>query len=187
MPVSRPAYQYRSLACNCSSCANTSACLQVVGSTESRGDQKWKLANSNSDAEKANQSQGQQHAPSSDTTANTSQHNAGPTSSAVNDVAAASALPAASHTPNLDTKTDVESPVVEGMAACTARLDSFADLCGSSNRDKLQAFVQAIFDYQKVSVVTGSFFSVGVVQYVQKDPLSNSSCNDLAISLSHPA
>lgn len=36
------------------------------------------------------------------------------------------------------------------IAACTPRLDKFAALCGVSNRHKLQAHVQAVFEYQQV-------------------------------------
>ena len=138
-------------------CANVPACLQVVGSTEASGNQKWQLAHSTTDAEKAFQPESKHHEPSSDITTKTSQSNTGLTSSAANGVTAASAQPAASGAPNLDTKSTVESAVVEGVAACTARLAAFADLCGSSNRDKLQAFVQAIFDHQKVMSPSSAF------------------------------
>lgn len=39
---------------------------------------------------------------------------------------------------------------LQGLAACATQMDDFGAMCGSGNKEKLQGFLQTIFDYQQV-------------------------------------
>ena len=127
--------------------------IQADANVQADEPQRWQLAsNKQKAAEPANRND--------DANGNAATLSAGGTSSD-NQTHASASTAAKPHLASPKASSDQqEDPVVDAMSACTPRLDAFADLCGSSNRDKLQAFIQAIFDHQKVCNILFSGLSV---------------------------
>jgi len=46
-----------------------------------------------------------------------------------------------------------QSETPDGMGACSAQLDAFGAMCGLGNKQKLEIFLQLIFDFQQVGMI----------------------------------